>query len=206
MMHFHEEHSFLDILYCDAVKKKKKTDTYVWISYKIVMTTTFFFNQFIVFSWLYRWNFSDPTSGSKKHSIYTLQSVISVGLQFLLMLASKIKIHPFPLQCGAGRPGNVCSSAALSKLGILHPWQLDPQAGTSPEQEIRYCDFINKLIWYQTHSLLRLQCRVNAFWQLQKEPSIHIVSCLYDLNREKPISDVLEGLIDVEPSLHSISS
>lgn len=33
------------------------------------LKSTFFFNQFIVFSWLYRWNFSFPTSGSMKHSI-----------------------------------------------------------------------------------------------------------------------------------------
>jgi len=43
-------------------------------------------------------------------------------------------VYLFPRQCGAGRPGNACSSAASSNEGTPHPQQLDPQAGTSPEQ------------------------------------------------------------------------
>lgn len=59
---------FLIFLNCIALKKKS-TEAYAWISYKLEMRSTFFFNQFIVFSWLYRLNFSFPTSGRMKQSI-----------------------------------------------------------------------------------------------------------------------------------------
>lgn len=66
----------------------------IYIFYKLVClalgkgTSTFFFNQFSVLSWLYRWNFICPTSGHKKHSaVFHIQTSPLLEARFCIRSA-----------------------------------------------------------------------------------------------------------------------